>query len=90
MGRLHGHGRPLSGRSVDSLREQLLDAWRTNNRINLLLLDHITEEGLCCTTLAYFVAHESHHRGSILLTLKQSGHAVARDVAYGIWDQDRR
>jgi uncharacterized damage-inducible protein DinB len=158
---------------VDSLREQLLDAWRTNNRINLLLLDHITEEGLCCTlstrggrdvarqlahlhnvriwhlekrakdlvgdletfpskespsrerladaltasalaietflvdvleeqprrrgfkkgvftTLAYFVAHESHHRGSILLTLKQSGHAVARDVAYGIWDWDRR
>ncbi len=42
------------------------------------------------TTLSYFVAHESHHRGSILLTLKQSGHAVDRDVAYGIWDWDRR
>jgi uncharacterized damage-inducible protein DinB len=42
------------------------------------------------TTLSYFVAHESHHRGSILLTLKQCGHAVAREVAYGIWDWDRR
>jgi uncharacterized damage-inducible protein DinB len=42
------------------------------------------------TTLSYFVAHESHHRGSILLTLKQSGHAVPKDVAFGIWDWDRR
>jgi uncharacterized damage-inducible protein DinB len=158
---------------MDDRREELLEACRTNNRINLILLDHITEEGLRCTlstrggrdvarqfahlhnvriwhlekrakdlvdgletfaskdspsrerlaealaasalavetflgdvlegkprrrgfkkgiftTLSYFVAHESHHRGSILLTLKQSGHAVDRDVAYGIWDWDRR
>ena len=163
-------------------REELLEAWRTNNRINLVLLDHVTDEGLGCTlsrrggrdvarqfahlhnvrvwhlpkgfhaqplgalskdlaeglrpfaskdspsrerlaealtasslaveaflgdvlerkprrrgfkkgvftTLSYFVAHESHHRGSILLTLKQCGHAVAKDIAYGIWDWDRR
>jgi uncharacterized damage-inducible protein DinB len=42
------------------------------------------------TTLAYFVAHESHHRGSILLTLKVSGHPLDREAAYGIWDWDRR
>ena len=42
------------------------------------------------TTLAYFVAHESHHRGSIILTLKQVGHPVPKDVRYGIWDWDRR
>ncbi len=41
-------------------------------------------------TLAYFVAHESHHRGSIVLTLKQVGHPVPKDVRYGIWDWDRR
>ena len=39
--------------------------------------------------VAYFVAHESHHRGSILLTLKQCGHPVDRETAYGIWDWDR-
>jgi uncharacterized damage-inducible protein DinB len=39
--------------------------------------------------LAYFVAHESHHRGSILLTLKQCGHPVDRDTRYAIWDWDR-
>lgn len=42
------------------------------------------------TTLAYFVAHESHHRGSILLTLKVSGHMVDQKIAYSIWDWDRR
>ena len=42
------------------------------------------------TTLSYFVAHESHHRGSILLTLKMSGHALEKDAAYAIWDWDRR
>jgi uncharacterized damage-inducible protein DinB len=158
---------------------QLLEAWRTNNRITLFLLDEISDEGLSCTlsrrggrdvarqfahlhdvriyhlgerapdlakgleqfqekgrpavspdretlkaaltesgeameaflrgvvegsdagprrrgfkkgiftTLAYFVAHESHHRGSILLTLKQCGHGVDRNSAYRIWDWDR-
>jgi len=42
------------------------------------------------TTLAYFISHESHHRGSILLTLKMSGHKVDQAIAYGIWDWDRR
>lgn len=35
-------------------------------------------------------AHESHHSGNILLTLKQSGHPVQQDVRYAIWDWDRR
>lgn len=153
--------------------DDLLEAWRTNNRINLYLFDRITDEGLRCTlstrggrdvarqfahmhdvrlyhlekrapdlaegliafrskehpdrdavrealvasgeavaafleglaegkakrrglkkgiatTLAYFVSHESHHRGSILLTLKVSGHSVGRDTAYALWDWDRR
>lgn len=38
--------------------------------------------------LAYFVAHESHHRGSILLTLKQCG-PVDQTTRYAIWDWDR-
>ncbi len=152
--------------------DDLLEAWRTNNRINLYLLDRISDEGLRCTlsarggrdvarqfahlhdvrlyhlekrapdlmkglvpfrskespirevvreallasgeavegflagllagekgrkglkkgiatTLAYLVAHESHHRGSILLTLKVAGHKVDRETAYAIWNWDR-
>jgi hypothetical protein len=37
----------------------------------------------------YFLAHEGHHRGSILLTLKQSGHKVNPEVQFGIWDWNK-
>jgi uncharacterized damage-inducible protein DinB len=153
--------------------DDVLEAWRTNNRINLLLFDRISDEGMRCTlskrggrdvarqfahihdvrvhhlekrakdlaeglpvfrskahpdrqavrealavsgealeaflaglvagekgrrgfkkgiatTLSYFVSHESHHRGSILLTLKSCGHGVDQTTAYAIWDWDRR
>ena len=152
--------------------DDVLEAWRTNNRITLLLFDRITDEGMrttlskrggrdvarqfahihdvrvyhlekrakdlaeglpvfrskehperglvrealvvsgeaietflddlihgrenrrgfkkgVATTLAYLVAHESHHRGSILLTLKASGHGVDKNTAYGIWAWDQ-
>ena len=149
--------------------EEILEAWRINNRVNFRLIEHISDEGMGCTlskrggrnvvrqfvhmhyvriyqltrrakplakgarrfatkdepdrtiltaalqdssqrieqwfrlanegvphirtfkrglvpTVAYLIAHESHHRGSILLTLKQCGHAVDESVRYGIWD----
>ncbi len=156
--------------------DELLEAWRTNNRINLFLFDHISPAGMKCTlskrggrevarqfahmhdvrvyalekrakdlavglrkfqskgadkviptkaelrkafstsskavetflgdvlsgaakrrgfrkgiftTLGYFIAHESHHRGSILLTLKQSGHKLDNATASAIWAWDQ-
>jgi len=151
--------------------EELLEAWRTNHRINLYLIDHISDVGMKCTlstrggrdvarqfahlhnvrvwhlekraedlaeglvtfetkvtpdkaelrdafaastaavetfleavltgqpkrrgfkkgiftTLGYFIAHESHHRGSILLTLKECGHKLDKKAQYAIWDWD--
>ncbi len=41
------------------------------------------------TTLAYFVAHESHHRGAILLTLKASGETLDRQASFAIWGWDQ-
>ncbi|MHC5010271.1 MAG: DinB family protein [Planctomycetota bacterium] len=152
--------------------DQVIEALRTNNRINLMLFDAIDDEGMACTLskrggrnvlrqfahlhdvrrmhldrrgkklgiqlekfpaaepvtrarvrkalvasqkalerfftaidagevrgfkkgpvtyLAYFMAHDAHHRGIILLTLKECRHAVPKDVRYGIWgDWDRQ
>jgi len=36
--------------------------------------------------LGYFISHESHHRGNILLTLKQSGEKIPDPVKWGLWE----
>ena len=36
--------------------------------------------------LAYLVSHESHHRGQIGYTLKNSGHPLSKEDAYGLWE----
>lgn len=36
--------------------------------------------------LGYFISHESHHRGSIILTLKQTGEKIPDAVKWGLWE----
>jgi len=40
--------------------------------------------------LAYFVAHEAHHRGQIILLARQLNHRLPREVTDGIWQWTRR
>lgn len=36
--------------------------------------------------LAYFISHESHHRGNILLTLKMCGEKIPDTVKWRLWE----
>jgi hypothetical protein len=40
--------------------------------------------------LIYYLAHDSHHRGQILLQARLLGHPVRRDTMIGLWQWSAR
>lgn len=39
--------------------------------------------------LGYLLAHEAHHRGQVMLTLKLGGYKLPQEVQYGMWEWEK-
>jgi len=39
---------------------------------------------------AYLIAHDSHHRGQVMMLSRQLGHGFAARVGYGMWEWNSR
>ena len=40
--------------------------------------------------VSYFVSHEAHHRGQLVMLARQLGHKLPREVTYGLWQWKQR
>ena len=47
-------------------------------------------KGPPATYLAYFVSHESHHRGLALVCMRMAGTKIPDEAKYGLWDGWRK
>lgn len=71
--------------SAQGIEELLSRSWDEGGKVKGFSAGPSGKKGVI-PMLGYFISHESHHRGNILLTLKQSGEKIPDTVKWGLWE----
>jgi uncharacterized damage-inducible protein DinB len=82
------------GKGESPEKKKLLKAFEQSGSMMEQYLHYWIEKGGAVTNfkrgvvpmLGYFISHEAHHRGSILLTMKQCGFTLPAALKWGIWE----
>ena len=65
--------------SAKGIEELFSRSWEDGGKIKNFKKGLFAMEG-------YLISHESHHRGNIMLTLKQTGEKIPDSVKWGLWE----
>ena len=78
-------------------KKKLLEAFEQSGTVMEKYIQHCVEQGGAVPNfqrgvvpmLCYYISHEAHHRGGILLTMKQSGFSLPESLRFGIWEWNK-
>jgi uncharacterized damage-inducible protein DinB len=92
-----GQGAGRLGKDATPTKAQLKKALKASSKVVEAFLERAAETGKVPqwngppeTFLGYLIAHEAHHRGLIMVSLRACDRKPSKELVYGQWDWGKR